>query len=242
MKSEIKHSVKETTIYGGDRIAVPHVEKEKSDSQTPYITIDSLDSVSSLFQHKQGKTDVLNFASYKKPGDGFLEGSFAQEECLCHTSTMYNILMYIPEYYNWNIKHRNNSLYTDRALYSKDIVFFDKGDSPRQETADVITCAAPNFSAAYKYSHITADKNLTTLVEHIRFILDITAYNHVDTLISGAFGYGTFEQDAAVVACVFKSFLEKFDYGLKNIYFSVPDTGKDANYQKFRYVFCEYKE
>lgn len=55
MKSEIKHSVKETTIYGGDRIAVPHVEKEKSDSQTPYITIDSLDSVSSLFQHKQGK-------------------------------------------------------------------------------------------------------------------------------------------------------------------------------------------
>lgn len=79
-------------------------------------------------------------------------------------------------------------------------------------------------------------------MEHIRFILDITVYNHVDTLISGAFGYGTFEQDAAVVACVFKSFLEKFDYGLKNIYFSVPDTGKDANYQKFRYVFCEYKE
>lgn len=244
MKSEIKHSIKETTIYRGDGIAVPHVEKEKSDSQTSYITIDSLDSVSSLFQHKQGKTAVLNFASYKNPGGKFLEGSFAQEECLCHASTLYNVLMCIPEYYNWNIKHKNNSLYTDRALYSKDIIFFDTGDSPRQEkeTADVITCAAPNFAAAYKYSHITADKNLTVLMERIRFILDIVADNHVDTLISGAFGCGAFGQDAAVVAYVFKSFLEKFDYGLKNIYFSVPDTGKDANYQKFRYVFCEYKE
>lgn len=55
-------------------------EKKRSDSVIPNITVEPLDTVSAVFLHQQGKTAVLNFASYQKPGGGFLEGSSAQEE------------------------------------------------------------------------------------------------------------------------------------------------------------------
>ena len=65
-------------------------------------------------------------------------------------------------------------------------------------------------------------------------MLDVAEDNHVDTLILGAFGCGVFGQDAAVVACGFKRWLEQRDYRFKDVCFAVPDTGKDTNYKKFR--------
>lgn len=195
MKDEIRQSVKETKTYGGNGLPVPHTEKKRPGSTVPNITVEPLDTVSALFLHQQRKTAVLNFASYQNPGGGFLEGSSAQEECLCHASTLYNILIHHPEFYTWNSRHKNNSLYTDRALYSKNIIFFDNGDTltpPRQLKADVLTCAAPNYSAASKYGSVSADENLTALLERIRFVLDVAEDNHVDTLILGAFGCGVF--------------------------------------------------
>lgn len=97
--------------------------------------------------------------------------------------------------------------------------------------ADVLTCAAPNYSAASKYGSVSADENLTALLERIRFVLDVAEDNHVDTLILGAFGCGVFGQDAAVVACGFKRWLEQRDYRFKDVCFAVPDT---ENYKKFR--------
>lgn len=237
MKDEIRQSVKETKTYGGNGLPVPHTEKKRPGSTVPNITVEPLDTVSALFLHQQRKTAVLNFASYQNPGGGFLEGSSAQEECLCHASTLYNILIHHPEFYTWNSRHKNNSLYTDRALYSKDIIFFDNGDTltpPRQLKADVLTCAAPNYSAASKHGSVSADENLTALLERIRFVLDVAEDNHVDTLILGAFGCGVFGQDAAVVACGVKRWLEQRDYRFKDVCFAVPDTGKDTNYKKFR--------
>ena len=35
-----------------------------------------------------GRTAILNYASYKSPGGFFLEGSPAQEEALCHESIL----------------------------------------------------------------------------------------------------------------------------------------------------------
>lgn len=102
---------------------------------------------------------------------------------------------------------------------------------PRQLKADVLTCAAPNYSAASKHGSVSADENLTALLERIRFVLDVAEDNHVDTLILGAFGCGVFGQDAAVVACGFKRWLEQRDYRFKDVCFAVPDT---ENYKKFR--------
>ena len=88
------------------------------------IEVVDMDSVSAIFQYAENNTAVLNFASYKNPGGMFVNGSKAQEECLCHESFLYNVLKENQNYYNWNNQHKNRALYLNRALYSPNIKFF----------------------------------------------------------------------------------------------------------------------
>lgn len=98
-----------------------------------------MDSVSCLFNlSDNGRTTILNYASYKSPGGFFLEGSPAQEEALCHESNLYPILLAFDR------QRLNKALYLNRALYSPSV-------NDKQKEADVITCAAPNFRTAHRY-------------------------------------------------------------------------------------------
>ena len=108
-KEEIDECVRGTKIYGGDGAAVtevsermPDIELTDTAPKSPEVVVDGMDSVKSMLKHRAGKTAVLNFASYKNPGGKFLDGSSAQEECLCHSSILYNVLKKFPDYYAWN--------------------------------------------------------------------------------------------------------------------------------------------
>lgn len=238
-KEEIDECVKGTKIYGGDGAAVAEVSERMPDIELtdtvpkrPEIITDGMDSVKSMLKHRDGKTAVLNFASYKNPGGKFLDGSSAQEECLCHSSILYNVLKKFPDYYAWNKQHNNRALYTNRALYSEDIVFIDEsvcvyGADPEIVRADVITCAAPNYSAAGKYAKVEVDENNAELYRRIKFVLDVAEENNVETLILGAFGCGVFGQDASTVAKYFKKCLDTYDYHFKKVYFSVLNRGRE---------------
>ena len=59
---------------------------------------------------------LLNFASAKSPGGGFLNGARAQEEYLARSSCLYQCIRWNPMY----AFHRANDdpLYTDYAIYS----------------------------------------------------------------------------------------------------------------------------
>lgn len=254
MKEETAECVKNTTVYGGNGESVNAAAKRKEDKymtdemadtveaiEKPEIFVDKLDSVKSMLQHRHGKTAILNFASYKNPGGKFMEGSSAQEECLCHASNLYNVLRRFPDYYEWNKKHNNRALYTNRALYSEDVIFFDDsvcvyGADPEQVRADVITCAAPNYSAAGKYANVELDENNAELFRRIKFVLDVAEENKVETLILGAFGCGVFGQDAATVAKYFKKCLDTYDYHFKKVYFSILNRGKNDNYFEFKRI------
>ena len=88
-------------------------------------------------------------------------------------------------------------VHTDRAIYSPGIVF------QRETTvvkADVLTCAAPNFSAASKYQHVSQQENEVSLLNRVRFLLLIVKEQKPDVLILGAFGCGVFGQDPDVIA------------------------------------------
>ena len=229
--NRIAESVKDSRIYGGEDEKPGFITKADRDQLSgPKVIFANTDSVSALFEHGEGKTAILNFASYKNPGGMFYEGSMAQEESLCHHSTLYNILRDFPAYYAWNNAHKNKALYLDRAIYTPKVVF-EKGG--KALLADVITCAAPNYSAAKRYKMADKDENEILLHGRIAFVRDVVETEGAKTLITGAFGCGVFGQDASMVAKMSKEIFQRTT--ISKIIYAVP--GKDKNAEAFRKMF-----
>ena len=233
----IKNSIKDTSVYDINF----KCNLETSDKKTEII-IDEIDSVSAVLKYPTGKRNaVLNFSSYKNPGGMFINGSKAQEECLCHESFLYNVLsQFVIEFYDWNNQHKNKALYLNRGLYSPNILFVRKNDgylsTETMKFCDVITCAAPNKAAAQKYQNVSDEENTKVLRSRIKYVLDIAKDNNVDTLILGAYGCGVFGQDPTEVASIFKEYLETTYKCFETVVFAIPK-GKDGNLEAFKKVF-----
>ena len=235
-REKIAKVISKSVIYSPDKVFLPI--KEKYDNID--ISLVSEDSVSAIFNYSEGKTAVLNFASYKNPGGGFMAGSRAQEESLCHESFLYNVLRSFVFYYKQNTLNLNRGLYTNRAIYSPG-VFFEKDNKALE--CDVITCAAPNITVSQKYTNnVSKEENLATLDSRIHFVLDIAAENQVDTLILGAFGCGVFGQDAEDVCRFFAKYLTSSHRCFKKVIFAIPNDIHSENYDKFFKVLTEEKE
>lgn len=223
---EIQSSIERTRVWGNNNYKVNRIEQH-----TPEIIITTDDTVSAIIKYHEGNTVALNFASYKNPGGMFLKGSSAQEESLCHESNLYNVLSaFENSYYEWNRKHLNKALYSNHALVTPDIIFQREPDTLVKCT--VITCAAPNFTAASKYQKITREENNTILLDRIDFIYSIIETYKFDTVILGAFGCGVFGQDPYTVA---KYFLKFFNNSAANkIIYAIPP---GPNYNAFKQIF-----
>ena len=234
--NEIVTSINNTKLIDGRTMELCPISFAKY-LETSIEVVD-MDSVSAIFNYKDYTETmaVLNFASYKNPGGMFLKGSTAQEESLCHASTLYNVLSKFPEYYSYNRKNINKSLYTSRALYSPRIIF---GKENMTTCCDVITCAAPNWDSASVYHLVPYHENLLVLFERIRFVLNIAKCMNVDTLILGAYGCGVFGQNPKDVATAFKDHLEseRFKYSFKRVIFAIPDSRFNINLNVFKRVF-----
>ena len=92
----------------------------------PETRVDNISTVEAVrMLAAEGKTDigVLNFASAKNPGGGFLNGAQAQEESLTVSSTLYPTLTAHEEYYKENRAH-SSMMYLDYGIYSPEVVFF----------------------------------------------------------------------------------------------------------------------
>lgn len=209
----IEDSINSTRVYSGK---VPFTDR-------PYVAtsvlFEATDSVSAVFNHYDAtkRAAVLNFASYKEPGGLFLQGSMAQEESLCHESTLYNVLSaFTDTYYKENNEHKNRALYRNHALYTPGIEFMRNDTQTKrffEATCDVITCAAPSFYTAQKYCNVTAEENDKVLCDRCRFVLSVANDRAVETLILGAYGCGVFGQDAFRVGQIFGTLLMTEFYG-----------------------------
>ena len=229
-KDEIEDCIDETLAYNANS---KFIEKRLNNKQI--IIVDEIDSVGAVFKYVNINeiTAVLNFASYNNPGGNFINGSKAQEECLCHESYLYNVLKGRIGYYKINHKNKNRSLYTDRALYSPNVRFTKEC---KDVFCDVITCAAPNKTAAQKYYNVSDEENSEVLKDRIEFVLKIAQDNGVDNLILGAYGCGVFGQDPLEVAKIFKEFLSGKYKSFNKVIFAIPNR-LEMNYKCFKRIF-----
>ena len=236
---KIAECVGRSKIYGGDH----HSPKSFrfNGSRTSVTSLCKNTTTEALFLPSLANKNVtlLNFASYNNPGGAFLDGSSAQEESLCHTSFLYNVLSRMPEYYYFNNKRKNKALYTDRAIFTPDVLFFDPAGqndpNARTRTANVITCAAPNRSVLEKYGSFTEEMNLNALRQRVEFIRDICFENRCEAVILGAWGCGVFRQDARIVA---NMFMKAFENMPITVVYAVPDA---PTYQVFAECLSYYE-
>lgn len=156
-----------------------------------------------------GPTAVLNFASAKSPGGGFLSGSQAQEESLARASALHACLERHAEYYEAN-RRFPSALYTDHLIVSAGVpVFRDDEDRLLEEPwkVTIITSPAPNAGAIAKNEPEAVNKIVLTFRRRIEQVLSAAVVFDQVAIVLGAWGCGVFGNDPRTVAMLFGEFL-----------------------------------
>ncbi len=187
----------------------------------------------------QKRIGVLNFASARNPGGGFLSGAQAQEESLARSSGLYHSLVKCRSYYEYHRSH-HTGLYSDRMIYSPHCPVFRTDDGVLLEQVyfvDFITSPAPNAGAIYQNEPKAIPKIAGVLRERASKILYLAVHHDCDTLILGAWGCGVFRNDPVMVAEMFWEHLgpnKPFWGRFQKVLFVVLDTSRNqATYRAF---------
>ncbi|WP_162832963.1 TIGR02452 family protein [Streptomyces sp. CB09001] len=156
-----------------------------------------------------GEVAVLNFASARNPGGGYLNGAQAQEEALCRASALYTCLLRAREFYDHHRAHRD-PFYTDRVVHSPGVPVFrdDRGrllDEPFR--AGFLTSAAPNAGVVLRTAPERAADLPAALARRAERVLETAAAHGYRRLVLGAWGCGVFRNDPARVAGAFRTLL-----------------------------------
>jgi uncharacterized protein (TIGR02452 family) len=174
---------------------------------------------------------VLNFASARNPGGGFLGGSQAQEESLARSSALHASLTSIAaEPFYAHHRHEKSALYTDRVVVSPHCPVFrdDEGrllDASHAPT--IFTCAAPNAGALSGRDEAALARVPTVFAQRAARFLAVAAETGCDALVLGAWGCGVFRNDPAMVAEVFHHLLAgggEYAGRFAHVQFAVLDT------------------
>ncbi|MEU1820901.1 TIGR02452 family protein [Streptomyces abikoensis] len=218
-----------TRLYGPEPVAVRPAE--------PTATVFEVTAEGSLDASRRlaadGDVAVLNFASARNPGGGYLNGAQAQEEALCRGSALYTCLREAPEYY---AAHRADPspFYSDRVIHSPGVpVFRDDRDGllGTPYTVGFLTSPAPNAGViAQRTPELTA-RIPAALAERAGRVLEVAAAHGYRRLVLGAWGCGVFRNDPARVATAFAGHLTgtgRFADRFEHVVFAVLDRRTDS--------------
>lgn len=229
-----------TTVYRAKNIRDIELDQfDKADKPCKYnVLADGSDSVTFNSRYADKKICVLNFASSKNPGGGFMTGALAQEEALCQASNLYSILERHKSFYEYNRENLNRGQYVDGIIFIEDCLFFRNNyKNVEPKLVDVITCAAPNRKTA-RINGVGESEIECTMSRRIEQILKVAIANKVKVLALGAFGCGVFGNDPKKVASIMWTILEIRGY---NEYFDeiiFPMNGTSGkNVKAFNTVF-----
>ncbi|MFB7976934.1 TIGR02452 family protein [Streptomyces vinaceus] len=169
---------------------------------------------------------VLNFASARNPGGGYVRGAKAQEEALCRASVLYETLLEAPEYYE---VHRagSSTFYTDRVIHSPGVPVFRDDRGELLETpfrVGFLTSPAPNAGTIRRQEPERAAEIPAALARRAERVLETAALHGYPRLVLGAWGCGVFRNDPAEVAEAFRALLAgRFAGVFERVVFGVLD-------------------
>ena len=240
IEAQIQSSLDGSRLYNPEQLATlrrqlptgEHPAVEVVNGTTQNIAREMSDS---------GPLVLLNFASARNPGGGFLSGAKAQEEDLCRCSALYPTLTQHQEYYDSN-RNQSSLLYTDNAIFSPSVPFFKTrgtGDYlAKPFLASVITAPAPNTKP---YLAKSGDAGSLTLCFERRWknILAIAYDVGIRNVLLGAWGCGAFGGDPAIASKTAKNALADFGPAFDRVVFAIPGKGKQSkrNLQIFADTF-----
>lgn len=240
IEKELKESIENTfTIAPNDWDTI--LKNPIENKFETEIVIKNCSTIEAIVQEKNGKICVLNFASAKNPGGGFLGGASAQEESLARSSNLYETQIKDKAMYDFN-KKQSSFLYSDYMIYSPNVLFWndDNGEYFQQPlVADVITAAAPNKGAMLQHNRKEEIAEIEDILKkRMDKVLAIALKQNSDTIILGAWGCGVFRNEPKDVAQLFKEIIaEKYTRAFKKIVFAVFDNSeKKSNFKHFEDV------
>jgi len=204
----------------------------------------TVDAIRKLSSEGKKSIGVLNFASAKNPGGGFLNGAMAQEESLAASSSLYETLIAHEKYYEGN-RACGTMMYTDHAIYSPEVVFFRDGSFRLQKepvTASVLTLPAVNMGQVMQKGE-DVERAETVMKRRMKLALSIFAGQKCKSLILGAYGCGVFRNDPVKIATWWKELLETyFSEAFETVVFAVLDhSSAQVCIKAFRQVFGKEK-
>lgn len=183
---------------------------------------------------------LLNFASAKNAGGGFLGGSQAQEESLARSSALYASLQTQPEYYEINRSCRT-ALYTDHMILSPDVPVFrdDEGQLLANPfVVGILTAPAVNAGAVNDNEPADVGRILPTMAGRIDKVLAVASERGYEHLILGAWGCGVFRNNPGAIADLFSRALlgeGKWAQAFQSVTFAIFDaTPQEAIYRPFQ--------
>jgi len=173
---------------------------------------------------------VLNFASAKNPGGGFLNGAVAQEEDICRKSALYLTLEPQHLLYDTNRRKENAGVYTDHMVFSPAVpVFRDEQDRLLHTPVlvDFISAPAPNKNALPAGSVGATQYNELFMRRMVR-VLSVARAHGCTHLVLGAWGCGVFGNDASSVAWMFGRLLasKQFAGAFEHVTFAIYGGGR----------------
>jgi uncharacterized protein (TIGR02452 family) len=220
-----------TRMYGPDPVAAPSVPFPVSPADTLFEVTgeSSLEAARRIAE----PVAVLNFASARNPGGGFLNGAQAQEEALCRASALYTCLLRAREFYDHHRAHRD-PFYTDRVIHSPAVPVFrdDRGgllDEPY--TAGFLTAAAPNAGVVLRTAPERAAELPRAIAVRAERVLETAVAHGYRRLVLGAWGCGVFRNDPAQVAGAFRTLLGpggRFAGAFEHVVFGILDRTKGS--------------
>ncbi|MFI5824265.1 TIGR02452 family protein [Streptomyces rishiriensis] len=154
---------------------------------------------------------VLDFASARNPGGGYLNGAQAQEEALCRASALHTCLITARGFYDHHRAHRD-PFYTDRVIHSPAVPVFrdDRGrllDDPFR--VGFLAAAAPNAGVVLRTTPERAPELPRALAVRAERVLETAAAHGYRRVVLGAWGCGVFRNDPAQVAEAFRALLDR---------------------------------